>query len=147
MRLLAVFFGIAAVVFFYLLARRLAGAAVALVASLIMVVAVPELDHSQEVRMYTMEVRAPNRPEAIVCTVRSLTPKGLPEWETRIKNIDAPTLLIWGDKDRTIPLELGKRLASDLPNATLSVIDGAGHLPNQERPEEVVERIDAFMRR
>ena len=53
-RLLAVFFGIAAVVFFYLLARRLAGAAVALVASLIMVVAVPELDHSQEVRMYTM---------------------------------------------------------------------------------------------
>ena len=53
-RVLAVFFGIAAVVFFYLLARRLAGAAVALVASLIMVVAVPELDHSQEVRMYTM---------------------------------------------------------------------------------------------
>jgi mannosyltransferase len=54
LRLLAVFFGIAAVILLYLLAHRLAGAAVAMVASLIMVVAVPELDHSQEVRMYTM---------------------------------------------------------------------------------------------
>jgi mannosyltransferase len=53
-RLVAVFFGVAAVVLLYLLGRRLAGRSAATVACLIMAVAVPELDHSQEVRMYTM---------------------------------------------------------------------------------------------
>jgi mannosyltransferase len=53
-RLPAVFFGVAAVVLLYLLGRRLAGTSAAIVGCLIMAVAVPELDHSQEVRMYTM---------------------------------------------------------------------------------------------
>jgi mannosyltransferase len=54
LRLPAVFFGVAAVVLLYLIGRRLAGASAAAVACLIMTIAVPELDHSQEVRMYTM---------------------------------------------------------------------------------------------
>ena len=54
LRLPAVFFGVAAVVLLYLLGRRLAATSAATVACLIMAVAVPELDHSQEVRMYTM---------------------------------------------------------------------------------------------
>lgn len=53
-RLPAVFFGVAGIVLLYLLGRRLAGTSAATVACLIMAVAVHELDHSQEVRMYTM---------------------------------------------------------------------------------------------
>ncbi len=54
MRLPAVIFGVIAVLLLYPVARRLADTSVALIACLIMAVAVPELDHSQEVRMYTM---------------------------------------------------------------------------------------------
>src|SRR5437667_4072923 len=53
-RLPAVFFGVVAIVLLYLLGRRLASSSSALVACLIMAIAVPELDHSQEARMYTM---------------------------------------------------------------------------------------------
>ncbi len=54
LRLPAVIFGVIAVLLLYPVARRLADTSVALIACLIMAVAVPELDHSQEVRMYTM---------------------------------------------------------------------------------------------
>src|SRR5262249_4094958 len=53
-RLPAGFFGVAGIVVLYLLGRRLARTSAATVACLIMALAVPELDHSQEVRMYTM---------------------------------------------------------------------------------------------
>src|SRR5437870_4137787 len=53
-RLPAVFFGVSAIVLLYLLGRRFASSSSALVACLIMAIAVPELDHSQEARMYTM---------------------------------------------------------------------------------------------
>lgn len=53
-RLPAVIFGVISVLLLYPVARRLADTSSALMACLIMAVAVPELDHSQEARMYTM---------------------------------------------------------------------------------------------
>jgi len=42
--------------------------------------------------------------------------------------VTAPTLVIHGKQDKTVPLELGRDLASGLPNATLHVYDG-DHIP------------------
>jgi mannosyltransferase len=53
-RLPAAFFGVAAIVLLYFFGRRMVGVPAAVVACLVMAIAVPELDHSQEVRMYTM---------------------------------------------------------------------------------------------
>ena len=53
-RLLGLLFGLGAIALLYVLGRRLVGVAAALVACAIMAIAVPELNHSQEVRMYTM---------------------------------------------------------------------------------------------
>jgi hypothetical protein len=53
-RLPAVFFGVVAIVLLYFLGRRLADAPAALMGCLIMAIAMPEVDRSQEVRMYTM---------------------------------------------------------------------------------------------
>jgi len=52
-------------------------------------------------------------------------------------------LIIWGDEDRVIPVANGRRLERDLPNAHLFVIERCGHLPQEERPDEVI----ALMRR
>lgn len=54
LRLPAVFFGCVGVLFLYLLARRLIGGAGSVCAAILMAIAVPEIDHSQEVRMYSM---------------------------------------------------------------------------------------------
>jgi 4,5:9,10-diseco-3-hydroxy-5,9,17-trioxoandrosta-1(10),2-diene-4-oate hydrolase len=47
-----------------------------------------------------------------------------------------PTLLVWGDKDRAVGLESGRELARLMPGAKLQIIEGAGHVTFDERPEE-----------
>ncbi len=46
-----------------------------------------------------------------------------------------PTLLIWGDRDRAVGLNSGRELQRTLPQSSLVVIPGAGHIPFEEMPE------------
>ncbi len=64
----------------------------------------------------------------------------------RIADIEAPTLIMWGDQDIVVPLEHGKRLVRELPQAELVVLEGAGHLPNEQYPDIVNRRICAFLK-
>jgi pimeloyl-ACP methyl ester carboxylesterase len=50
----------------------------------------------------------------------------------RIPRVKAPTLVIWGDEDRLVPVGLGHRLAREIPNARLSIVERSGHAPNEE---------------
>jgi len=50
--------------------------------------------------------------------------------------IDVPTLVITSSADTLIPPEATKPMASQIPGATLAVIEGAGHLSNLEAPDE-----------
>ena len=64
----------------------------------------------------------------------------------RLGRIQAPTLLIWGAQDRWIPLRLGERMALELANGALVAIPGAGHDVQEERPDELVPTLLAFLR-
>lgn len=46
-----------------------------------------------------------------------------------------PTLLIWGDRDRAVGLPSGRQLEQILPQSSLVVIPGAGHIAFEEMPE------------
>ncbi len=50
-----------------------------------------------------------------------------------------PTTLVWGDHDAIVPPAVGQLLAAALPSASLHIIPRCGHLPQQERPAELVE--------
>ena len=43
--------------------------------------------------------------------------------------VRAPTLLVWGDEDRMIPLAHGKRLSRAIAGARLAIVPGCGHIP------------------
>jgi pimeloyl-ACP methyl ester carboxylesterase len=43
------------------------------------------------------------------------------------RRIQAPTLLFWGDQDAETPLEIGRILEDDIPDAALILFEGAGH--------------------
>lgn len=60
--------------------------------------------------------------------------------------ITLPTLLLWGDNDREVPLEHGERLQEKLPNSRLLVFEECGHLPHEEYPEEFTQVVKAFLR-
>lgn len=58
--------------------------------------------------------------------------------------VQAPVLLIAGERDRTAPPALLQELANALPRARLVVLEGAGHVLPVERPDDVAREIAAF---
>jgi pimeloyl-ACP methyl ester carboxylesterase len=58
--------------------------------------------------------------------------------------LTCPVLLLWGAKDRILPLRTARELASHLPTAELVVIENAGHCPMFEAEDEFNERLLAF---
>jgi pimeloyl-ACP methyl ester carboxylesterase len=55
-----------------------------------------------------------------------------PLGEAEIAGVATPTLILWGEEDRVIPVEAGQWLAKTLPNNRLVVYPGIGHLPQEE---------------
>jgi pimeloyl-ACP methyl ester carboxylesterase len=69
---------------------------------------------------------------AIIRTVR--------RWDAERVSRDAhlitqPTLLLWGDTDREVPLKDGEHLHEEIPQSRLVVFRECGHLPHEEYPE------------
>jgi pimeloyl-ACP methyl ester carboxylesterase len=56
-----------------------------------------------------------------------------------------PTLLIWGDEDRIIPIAHGYAAHDALPASRLEVLCGVGHFPHVESPTAVVDILDDFI--
>ncbi|TDE02802.1 alpha/beta fold hydrolase [Jiangella asiatica] len=63
-----------------------------------------------------------------------------------LPRIAVPTLLIWGELDVRSPLSVAHQFEEAIPGAELVVIEGAGHLSNLERPEQVNEAVRMFCR-
>ncbi|NPC93956.1 alpha/beta hydrolase [Bacillus sp. WMMC1349] len=61
-----------------------------------------------------------------------------------LKEIEVPSLLIWGEEDRIVPLQIGERLHHDLPNSTFYVLKQTGHLVPEENPDFVSDKIANF---
>ena len=62
-----------------------------------------------------------------------------------LEEIRTPTLVAVGEHDKPDFRAIAERLARELPNAELVVIDGAGHLPPLERPDETVSLVRRFL--
>jgi len=57
-----------------------------------------------------------------------------------------PTLIVWGGKDRIIPLSHAFQALEAMPNSRLEVLPGAGHFPQAEEPARFVEILSDFLR-
>lgn len=64
----------------------------------------------------------------------------------RLAAIKAPTLVLWGDKDRLLPLADGRRFTAAIPGAHLIVFPGVGHLPQEEAADASAADVAAYMR-
>jgi non-heme chloroperoxidase len=63
-----------------------------------------------------------------------------------LREIDVPTLILWGEQDPLFPREEQERLAAAIPGATLKVYPETGHAVHWDRPEWVVRDLEAFMK-
>jgi len=62
-----------------------------------------------------------------------------------LKTINAPTLLVWGDKDAMIPVANAQDYLRALPDARLVTLPGVGHLPHEEAPAASLPALVAFL--
>jgi len=90
-----------------------------------------------------LPLRAASTQRAIIRTVR--------RWDAERISRDAhlisqPTLLLWGEKDREIPLADAERLHAEIPGSRLIVFLNCGHLPHEEYPEAFTNVVSGFCR-
>ncbi|HYN20319.1 MAG TPA: alpha/beta fold hydrolase [Thermoanaerobaculia bacterium] len=64
-----------------------------------------------------------------------------------LTEIKIPALVVWGAEDELIPLAGGRKAADLMPNAELAVMEGVGHVPMEERPDEWLRLVLPFLRR
>jgi len=91
-----------------------------------------------------LPLRAARTQRAIIRTVR--------KWDAERISRDAhlitqPTLLLWGENDREIPLSDGERLHAEIPGSRLIVFLNCGHLPHEEYPEAFTNVVTDFVKR
>jgi pimeloyl-ACP methyl ester carboxylesterase len=90
-----------------------------------------------------LPLRAASTHRAIIRTVRG--------WNAERISKDAhlitqPTLLLWGENDREIPLADGERLHAEIPGSRLIVFLECGHLPHEEYPEAFINAVIEFVK-
>ena len=58
--------------------------------------------------------------------------------------VHAPTLLVWGERDRLVPLHVAEEWRQTLPDARLAYLE-CGHVPMLEAPRQLAESMLAFL--
>ena len=63
----------------------------------------------------------------------------------RMKALRLPVLVLWGGRDRLIPLHVGRQIAADVPGSRLVVFDALGHVPHEEDPVATLVPVREFL--
>jgi pimeloyl-ACP methyl ester carboxylesterase len=58
--------------------------------------------------------------------------------------VSAPTLVVWGRRDRLYPAGFGQRLSREIRGAGFALLD-AGHAPQEEQPDALAAVIETFL--
>ena len=64
----------------------------------------------------------------------------------RLGQVQAPTLILWGEGDRWIPARAGVRFARELPRSELVVLARSGHNAHEETPDRVNQLLLGFLK-
>src|SRR2546430_2328216 len=96
-----------------------------------------------DVDQYYAPVAEPEYGRSLRAVLREFRFDGL---AGRLDHIAAPTLVLWGEADRLIPITLGRALAAGIPRAAFLSVPGAGHAVQEEAPDEVNRLLIGFLK-
>lgn len=66
---------------------------------------------------------------------------------SRLAEVEAPTLLLWGENDAAFPSPMALVAAAALPRGQAKIFRGLGHSPQMEDPEGTLRFVEAFLRK
>lgn len=82
---------------------------------------------------------------SIRSTMRHMPVNDYADGYRRLGQTAKPVLLVWGKADRTFPYAHHQDAMALMPRAKLVAIEGAAHLPQLERAEELARAVVAFV--
>lgn len=100
----------------------------------------------QRVNAYFDRLRTQGALEAQMALSAAIGEQSAKGYIERIPQIRIPTLILWGEADRWIPLANGRRFHRELPDSRLVILPQCGHVPQEERPEITAHLISLFAR-
>jgi pimeloyl-ACP methyl ester carboxylesterase len=100
-----------------------------------------------EIEAYAARMKTAAGKHAIIHSARQILPPDAEAIAARYSSIQLPTLILWCDHDRIVPLDIGLKLRRELPNSSLRLISECGHLPQEEQPEATMLQIREFLGR
>ena len=87
--------------------------------------------------------------QAFVYTLRSIVDAGGQRVSARDRLYlakEMPTLILWGESDRIIPVQHGEEAHEAMPSSRFEAFPGAGHFPHRDDPASFVRALDGFIR-
>jgi len=63
----------------------------------------------------------------------------------RLVELEVPTLVVWGKRDRVFPSSQAQKAVSHLRRGYLELIPDCGHLPHVERPDHFAAILGRFL--
>lgn len=82
---------------------------------------------------------------AFGCTAKFIWPIPDNGLERRLHRISVPTLIIWGEEDRLVPVGYADEFKKRIPEAQILVVPNCGHIPQVERPDVVIDATRSFL--
>ncbi|MBV9785285.1 MAG: alpha/beta hydrolase [Acidisphaera sp.] len=98
------------------------------------------------VEAYAAPLRDPAARRALLATARAIIPADIDLLAARYPEIRVPTLILWGDADRIVPLSICQHLVEAIRGARLVVIEKCGHIPQEEQPDKTLTLLQGFLR-
>lgn len=95
-------------------------------------------------RYYELTLREGNR-QALAYRFDQMQKADVDKGLAAIRALKLPTLILWGGKDRLIPVENGLRFAADIVGSQLVVFDDLGHVPQEEDSQRTVQALRKFL--
>ncbi|GAA1504916.1 hypothetical protein GCM10009740_39860 [Terrabacter terrae] len=71
--------------------------------------------------------------------------RGRRDYDRIIREVDRPVLLVHGTRDRLVPISAARRAARLNPAWQTAFLDGVGHTPQLEAPQEVLEHLEPWL--
>jgi pimeloyl-ACP methyl ester carboxylesterase len=97
------------------------------------------------IEVYAKYLKERDAKHALLQSVRQIIPADIDQLAEKYSRIVQPTLILWGREDKIVPLSVGRRLSAAIPRSRLVVFEQTGHIPQEERPAEVLAAIEAFL--
>lgn len=99
----------------------------------------------KQIRTYAKPIKERGGRHALLELAKGAIPSGICGHIDNYPTIKVPTLILWGDDDQVLPELIGCRLQQAIPGSTMEIINQAGHIPQEEQPDQVICHIQKFL--